>query len=106
MICSPLLAGRQLNSSDITTPILGCRSAFDFTPVGDYAVRFAVTYGWVNADVLHAVPYAGDKRKIGLLLKLLDDVGFLRPLRYLQSRREKCHNRPIMLYGLKRGGAA
>lgn len=100
MICSPVAAarGEVLASLQCSPP----RAAFDFTPVGDYAVSFALTYGWVNADVLHAIPYAGDKRKIGKLLVALEEVGFLRKSYAEKSRRRKCHHRPIMRYELVR----
>lgn len=71
--------------------------------VGDFAVRFALQYGWVDADVCHAVDLGvTDKRVIGMVLSGLHKRGFLRAVNYKKSRRSKCHYRPIVHYEVQR----
>lgn len=92
--CESTVDGKK-NSPATTNRV---SSANGYLLYGEYACWFASKYGWVDADVLHAVDYKGDKRVIGTVLKDLEKRRAIVASHYIPSKRAKCHHRPIVKY--------
>jgi hypothetical protein len=65
------------------------------------ALKIAQKLGTFTADDLHSLDLVvkalrRDKRVYGALLKSLHKKGKIQPVKYVVSKRETCHARPIM----------